>query len=129
MISILKVDRDHRTIAASRHPSIQIHRENIGGWWKVSLGEWRKEIITSLHLRSSMVQRSPGIMGSSGQRPGAGQRWQVMDQSRSQGQPESATAMLGSVVRRVGTYIMCITSIPSITSLLQYLAGVFKNNC
>ncbi len=28
-------------------------------------------------------------------RPGAGQRWQVMDQSRSQGQPEPATAMLG----------------------------------
>ena len=94
MISILKVDGDHTSGPASRHPSIQTQLESIGGWWmKVSLGEWRKEIITSLHLRSSMVQLR-SIMGSSGHGPGAGQRWQVMDRSRSQGQPEPATAML-----------------------------------
>ena len=95
MISILKVDGDHTATAAS------LHTNTMTLYWKVSLGEWREEIISTLHLRSC-------IMGSK-DRAEDGQRWQVMERSQSQGQWSE----------HWGKHIVCNAIVTSIKSLLQ----------
>ena len=68
-------------------------------YWKVSLGEWKEEIISTLHLRSC-------IMGSLG--------WSEMAGNGAEPEPRPVSG------QHSGGHVVCTDIVTSITSLLTY---------